>query len=427
MPNNKVLVVGSGGREHALACALSRSTGIEKLYIAPGNAGTAEIGENVPIPADDIDGIFLFAREKEVDLTVVGPEVPLADGITDRFNEEDIHIFGPSEAAAQIEASKVFAKELMLDAGVPTAKSEVFDDYSKAADYIKNLSAPMVVKADGLAAGKGVIIAEDDSEALKAASDILVDKKFGKAGSRIIVEEYLTGEEVSIIAFTDGERVLTMLPSQDHKRVGEGDTGPNTGGMGAYAPAPVIKPEDIALIEETVLLPTIQKLKERGTPYRGVLYAGLMVTDDGYKVLEFNCRFGDPETQAVLPLLNDDLYELCMQCARGKLEIDKLSWRKGAAVSIVAASGGYPGSYKKGYEITGVDEMGGRPYVVVFHAGTEREGGVLKTDGGRVLAVTGLGDDIASARDIAYGAIGEINFKDMYYRMDIAARALKTK
>ncbi|MCP4231039.1 MAG: phosphoribosylamine--glycine ligase [bacterium] len=425
MPNNKVLVIGSGGREHALALALSRSAEIDELYVAPGNAGTAEIAENVPISAGDIDSIFLFAREKEVDLTVVGPEVPLADGIADRFLDEDMHIFGPSEAAAQIEASKVFAKELMHDAGVPTAKSDVFNDYYKAADYISNLSAPMVVKADGLAAGKGVIIAEDDSEALIAANDILVEGKFGEAGSRIIVEEFLTGEETSILAFTDGKKVLTMLPSQDYKRIGDGDTGPNTGGMGAYAPAPVIKPEDIPVIEETVLLPTIQKLKERGMPYRGVLYAGLMVTDDGIKVLEFNCRFGDPETQAVLPLLEDDLFELCMQCARGKLETDKLSWRGGAAVSVVAASGGYPGSYKKGFAITGVETLDGRDDVMVYHAGTERdEEGVLRTDGGRVLAVTGLGDDIASARDTAYGAISKIHFKDMYYREDIAARAL---
>ncbi len=425
MAQRKVLVVGSGGREHALSLVLARSPGFDKLYIAPGNAGTAEIGENVPIDAGDIDNIFLFAREKNIELTVVGPEAPLADGIADRFHEEDMDILGPSEAAAQIEASKIFAKKLMLKAGVPTAKAEVFNDYNEAAGYIKDISGPMVVKADGLAAGKGVIIAENDSEALKAASDILVDGKFGEAGSRIMVEEFLIGEEASILAFTDGERVLTMLPSQDHKRIGEGDTGLNTGGMGAYAPAPVIKSEDVPVIEETILIPIIQQLKKQGMPYRGVLYAGLIVTEDGLKVLEFNCRFGDPETQAVLPLLDDDLYELCKQCARGKLETDKLSWRKGAAVSVVAASGGYPGSYKKGYEITGVDEMGGRPFIIVFHAGTEREGGVLKTNGGRVLAVTGLGDDIASARDIAYGAMSEIHFKDIYYRMDIAARALR--
>ncbi|UCE26214.1 MAG: phosphoribosylamine--glycine ligase [Candidatus Coatesbacteria bacterium] len=421
---DKVLVVGGGGREHALVLALYQSDGVGKVYAAPGNAGTASFAENVDIGDGDIPALRDFASKKSIDLTVVGPEAPLVAGIVDEFQAAGLPVFGPTAAAAQVEGSKVFAKELMLDAGVPTADAYPCETLDDAKRCIAEMGAPVVVKADGLAAGKGVTIAVTEEEAVAAAGAALEEGKFGDSGKRVLIEDYLTGEEASILAVTDGENVVSMIPSQDHKRVYDGDEGPNTGGMGAYAPAPVVDDETLRKIENQVLKPTIKALADAGATYSGALYAGLMFDFEGPKVLEFNCRFGDPETQVVLPLLKSDFYELCAKTAAGNLRDTELEWNRRAAVTVVTVSGGYPGEYKKGFPISGLDALVDDPDIIVYHAGTKLDGDKVVTAGGRVLGVTAIGGDIAKAVKKAYTAVRKIDYKDIYYRKDIAYKAL---
>ncbi len=418
----KVLVVGGGGREHALVWKLKQSPRVKEIFCAPGNAGIASLARCVPIGAEDIPGLLAFARQEKIDLTVVGPEAPLTMGIVDSFSEAGLAIFGPTARAAAIEGSKVLAKEIMAKYGIPTARFAAFSEAGEAAAYIRRLNSPCVVKADGLAAGKGVIVCQTVEEALGAVEDIMVKGVFGAAGSRVVVEEYLTGQEVSILAFTDGETVIPMLPAQDHKQVYDGDRGPNTGGMGAYAPAPVCTPEVYQTALEKILIPTVRAMAAEGRPYRGVLYAGLMVTGEGPRVLEFNARFGDPEAQPVLMLLETDLVEIIEAALSGRLGEKEIRWRPGAAVCVVLASGGYPGPYRKGYPISGLDRV--PPDVVVFHAGTALEDGRVVTAGGRVLGVTAAAETIAAAIEKAYAAVEQIHFEGMHYRRDIGRKAL---
>jgi len=419
-----VLVVGGGGREHALAWAFNNSRQVDRVFVAPGNAGTAEIAENVPVGTGDIEALVKFAQKEKVDLTVVGPEAPLAEGIVDRFAAAKLPIFGPTKKAARVESSKVFAKELALREGIPTAPAEIFDDVEAARRYVDINGAPCVIKADGLAAGKGVTVAMSEEEAFAAIDKMMVEKILGAAGERILIEDYVSGEEASILAITDGERTALMVPSQDHKRLEDGDGGPNTGGMGAYAPAPVIDGKMLKTIAETIIEPTFAGLAKEGITYRGCLYAGLIVDFEGPKLLEFNCRFGDPEAQAVLPLLQDDLFEICAAAAAGKLPEGRLNWRPGAAVSVVAASKGYPGKYEKGCVIKGLDKVAAWDDVIVFHAGTAKEKDKTVTAGGRVLAVTALGISVANAVKRAYDAMGRIHFSGMQYRRDIGYKAV---
>lgn len=434
----RVLVVGSGGREHALAWALARSPQVEHVYVAPGNAGTAwdpnpSAGEwqprsgcsRVPIAARDFDGLIAFAREQHVDLTVVGPEDPLAAGIVDAFQAAGLRAFGPTQAAARIEASKAFAKEFMVRHAIPTARHATFSRYEEALEHLRGVDYDVVVKASGLAAGKGVIVPNSREEAEEALKRIMVDRAFGSAGDEVVIEERLYGQEASVLAFTDGQTVVPMPPAQDHKPVFDGDRGPNTGGMGAYAPAPLVTPALLDEIVRTVLQPAVDGLRAEGTPYVGVLYAGLMITADGPRVLEFNCRFGDPETQVILPLLACDLVDVLEACLDGTLHRADVQWRSGAAVTVVAASEGYPGPYPKGRPITGIEEAEALPGVVVFHAGTERDAeGRLVTAGGRVLNVTAIADDLPQAIHRAYEAMARIHFEGMHYRRDIGRRAL---
>ena len=423
----KTLVIGSGGREDALAWKLSSSPHVEHVYIAPGNAGTATRGTNVDIPVNDISGLRDFAKKEGIDLTVVGPELPLTLGIVDAFTEAGLRVFGPTRAAAAIEGSKAFCKDIMRSAGVPTADYQVFESAEKAREYVENAPLPLVVKADGLAAGKGVIISHERSEALKAIDLIMGERAFGDAGNRVVIEEFLEGEEASYLAITDGEKALALAPAQDHKAVYDGDRGPNTGGRGAYSPAPVITPALEERILETVINPVIRAMAEAGRPYKGVLYAGLMITKSGDpKVLEFNCRFGDPEAQPILMRLEDDLFEILYQCAGEGLGKEKLRWSDRPAVCVVMASGGYPGSYEKGLPISGLDDAGAMDDVVVFHAGTSLDDkGRIVTSGGRVLGVTAMGEDIRAARERAYEAVGKISFEGAYYRKDIAMKAIR--
>ena len=416
----KVLVVGNGGREHALAWKLLQSPQVQQCFCTPGNGGTAllEGCENLSYTVDDFANIARFVQQDKVDLVVVGPEVPLAQGITDYLQGYNIKVFGPTQAGAQIESSKSWAKKLMADAGIAIAQGETFKDADAAKAYIAKQGAPIVVKADKLAAGKGVIVAQTIEEAQTA-----VDELIGTGFSSIVVEEFLQGEEVSILALTDGKTVRPLLPAQDHKRIGEGDTGLNTGGMGAYAPAPIATPELLARVQTEILEPTVTALRQRGINYCGVLYAGLMVTPEGDpKVLEYNCRFGDPETQAVLPLLETPLDELLMACVVGRLEeFPPLQWYDGSAVCVVAASEGYPGSYEKGKVIQGItkaEALGS----TVFQAGTKLEGDTLLTDGGRVLGVTSRGKDFNKAIETVYGCLEAIDFSGQYYRRDIGHR-----
>ncbi|WP_107670827.1 phosphoribosylamine--glycine ligase [Cyanothece sp. BG0011] len=416
----KVLVVGNGGREHALAWKLLQSPQVEQCFCTPGNGGTAllERCENLPYAVDDFGNIAEYVQKHKIDFVVVGPEVPLAKGITDYLQRYNIKVFGPTQAGAQIESSKSWAKKLMADAGIAIAQGETFTDAEAAKAYITQQGAPIVVKADNLAAGKGVIVAQTVEEA-QAAVDELMTTGF----NLIVVEECLQGEEVSILALTDGKTVRPLLPAQDHKRIGEGDTGPNTGGMGAYAPAPIATPELLERVQQEILEPTVSALRQQGINYCGVLYAGLMVTPEGDpKVLEYNCRFGDPETQAVLPLLETPLDELLMACIEGRLnEFAPLQWYDGSAVCVVAASEGYPGSYEKGKVITGITEaetLGS----TVFQAGTKLDGECLFTDGGRVLGVTSRGQDFNEAIETVYGCIEAIDFSGKYYRRDIGHR-----
>ncbi|MBZ8182780.1 phosphoribosylamine--glycine ligase [Oscillatoria salina] len=416
----KVLVVGSGGREHALAWKLLQSKRITGVYCVPGNGGTAVMKgcKNLPLRVDDFEGISRFLEVHGIPLVVVGPELPLSMGIADYLKDLNVMVFGPNKAGAQIEASKSWAKELMLSANVPTPKAEMFAEAETAIAYVEKQGAPIVIKADGLAAGKGVIVAQTVPEATTAIASL-----FQKGFSKVLVEEYLTGQEVSVLALTDGKTVRPLLPAQDHKRIGEGDTGENTGGMGAYAPAPIVTPELMSRIEREILQPTVEALVQRGIDYRGVLYAGLMITPEGTpKVLEFNCRFGDPETQAILPLLDTPLEQLFIACCEGKLaEQPPIAWKQGSAITVVASSPGYPGKYQKGLAIAGIEQAENFG-AIVFHAGTKLKQQQLVTDGGRVLNVTAVGENFSVAKTKAYQGIEKIQFEGIYYRRDIGHR-----
>ncbi len=420
----KILVIGSGGREHAIAWKLARSKKVTRLFIAPGNPGTAPHGENVLIPAEDIEGLKSFALKERVDLTVVGPELPLTLGIADAFENAGLKIFGPSKAASELEASKVFSKELMVRHKIPTAFFKKFDDPELAKTYTETHRPPLVVKADGLAAGKGVIICRSKEEASDAIDIIMTKKAFGGAGKRIVVEEFLEGEEASFLAITDGKTVIPLAPAQDHKAIYDGDKGPNTGGMGAYSPAPVISPGMEKEIMDTIMVPTVRAMAEEGRLYKGILYAGLMINGGKPKVLEFNVRFGDPETQPIMMRLQDDLSDLLLSAVEGKLSGVKLRWSDKASVCVVMSSKGYPGNYEKGKEIHGLKEASQLKDVMVFHAGTAFKDGRIVTSGGRVLGVTALGSDIKEAIDRAYGAVREISWEGAYFRTDIGKKAV---
>lgn len=420
----RIIVIGNGGREHALAWKLLQSPTVDRVYCIPGNGGTASLDrcENVSLAMDDFAAIAQWAKTHQVNGVVVGPEAPLALGITDALRERDIPVFGPTQAGAQIEASKTWAKSLMEAAGIPTAKAASFTDVHRAQAYVKEQGAPIVIKADGLAAGKGVTVAMTEAEALQAISTSFAGK-FGAAGQQVLIEEYLTGQEVSVLALTDGITLRPLLPAQDHKRIGEGDTGPNTGGMGAYAPVPLVTPDLMRRIQTEVLEPTLQTLRSQGIDYRGVLYAGLMITPEGEpKVIEFNCRFGDPETQVVLPLLDVPLCDLLMACAEQKLkEFGPIAWKTGVCGCAVLAAGGYPGDYAKGDEIQGL-EQAEQHGAIVFQAGTSAKDGKIYTDGGRVLAVSALAPTYDAAFAQIDAAIAAIHFANAYYRRDIGHR-----
>jgi len=423
----KVLLVGGGGREHAMAWKIAKSPLLGRLFVAPGNAGIAALGpaaECVDIAADDVDRLLSFATSERIDLTIVGPEAPLIAGLADRFTAAGLTVFGPTAAAARIEGSKAYAKALMHRLGVPTAESRTFTDAAAARGYLKSLAPPYVVKADGLAAGKGVVIAQKLAEAEAAVADMLEGGAFGAAGRTVVIEEFLTGEEASFLVFTDGTTVVPMVGAQDHKRIHDGDKGPNTGGMGAYSPAPVLTDALARRVLDEVMRPVIQALAAEGHPFCGVLYAGLMIDGERYKVLEFNARLGDPETQPILARLEGDLLEICAAAARGRLAQVDVRWSPNAAVCVVMASAGYPASATKGDLITGIADAEAYEGVTVFHAGTARQGDGVVTAGGRVLGVTATAPDIRAAIDLAYNACGRIRFAGMQFRRDIGARAL---
>jgi len=420
----RILVIGSGGREHALTWKISQSKNAKKIFCAPGNGGIKEVAELVNIKADDVDELLKFAKENKIDLTIAGPEAPLVKGIVDEFTKQGLKIFGPTRDLAMLEGSKVFAKETMKKFGVPTAGFKVFTDAEEAREYLRKKGAPIVVKADGLAAGKGVIVASSIKEAERAIEDILIKKIFGTAGDRLILEDCLAGEEASILVFSDGKTVAPLVSSQDHKRIFDNDKGPNTGGMGAYSPAPVVSGKLFDEIIDGVFRPIIDGFAKEGKFYKGVLYGGIMMTNKGPMVLEFNVRFGDPETQAILPRLKSDLVDVALACIDGGLDKIKLEWDERPCLCVVAASRGYPGSYEKHKEIKGLEEARGVKDSVVFHAGTVSEDGEVFTNGGRVLGVTGLGSDIKSAKEVAYKAAGKIKFDGIYYRNDIGYKAI---
>ena len=420
----RLLVVGSGGREHALAWALQRSPEVDAVFVTPGNGGTSQVATNVLIAAEDVAAITAYAVAERMDLVVIGPEVPLALGLTDALQQAHIRVFGPSAAAARLESSKVFSKDFMRANAIPTAAYAAFTDYHTAQDYLAAQQAPIVIKASGLAAGKGVIICQTIAEAQAALRSIMVDMAFGAAGDKVVIEEFLTGQEVSVLAFCDGRTVAPMILAQDHKAAFDGDRGPNTGGMGCYAPAAVLDQAMQRAVMTQVLLPVIHGMARQGTPYVGVLYAGLMLTQQGFRVLEFNCRFGDPETQVILPLLETSLAEVLLACVAGGLDQIQLRWRQGAAACVVLAAGGYPGHYRKGDIITGLDQAAKQSNTLIFHAGTIRQGDTIRTSGGRVLGVTATGDNLADAIKTAYAAVDLIHWSDMTYRRDIGARGL---
>ncbi len=418
-----ILVIGSGGREHTLCWKLKQSPDVKGLYCAPGNGGTLADAVNVDLSVSEHQEVIDFCKEKNIDLVIVGPEAPLAVGIADDLEGAGISVFGPSYAASRIESSKIFAKELMGRYNVPTASFRIFDDFKKAEDHIRSEGAPIVIKAYGLAAGKGVIVTEDVEEAVNAARAMLVKGEFGSAGQKIIVEECLTGEEASILVITDGTNIIPLASSQDHKRVYDGDKGPNTGGMGAYSPAPAVNNELFNEVMETIIRPTVDGMRNEGIIYKGVLYAGIMITDSGPKALEYNVRFGDPETQVILPRMKSDLAGLLMRTASGDLSGAGIEWDERECVCVVLASGGYPGGYEKGKRITGLEEAAAEG-ALVFHAGTRLEDGDLVTSGGRVLNVAGMGDGIKEAVANTYKAVGKIHFDGMHYRKDIGYRAI---
>ncbi|MGB2615301.1 MAG: phosphoribosylamine--glycine ligase [Phycisphaerae bacterium] len=421
----RILLVGSGGREHALAWKLAQSPHCDKLYAAPGNPGMARCAECVPIQAEDLDGLLKFATEKKIGLTVVGPEQPLVAGIVDRFRAAGLRIFGPTREAAQVEGSKEWAKTVMMHHAVPTAEFRLFTKLRDALRYIEQHEEPLVVKASGLAAGKGVFVCANQDEARGAVENILKDRTFGASGDTVVIEERLVGEEASILALVDSRSIYVLESSQDHKAAFDGDKGPNTGGMGAYSPAPIVTPHIQSQIEREILVPMVHGMKIEGAPFSGLLYAGVMVTAGGPKVLEFNCRFGDPEAQPLLVRLKSDLVEALEATMDGRLEETTLQWDARPAVCVVMASGGYPDAYEKGKEITGLEAAEAMEDVVVFHAGTRAEGGKIYTHGGRVLGVTALGKDISEARDRAYEAVQAIRFHRAHWRTDIAVKAIR--
>ncbi len=417
----RVLVVGSGGREHTIVWALKKSSKVKEVYCAPGNAGIAQLAECVPIQVNQFEELAQFAIDMVVDLVVVGPEDPLFEGLVDYLEERNVPVFGPRKNAAIIEGSKVFTKDLMKKYNIPTAAYETFTEFDAAVDYLYKQQAPIVIKADGLAAGKGVTVAATLEEAEQALRDIMVDKVFGEAGNQVVIEECLVGQEMSILAFVDGTVVRPMVPSQDHKPVFDNDEGPNTGGMGTYSPVPHIPQSVVDEAIETILIPTAKAMAAEGRYFRGVLYAGLMLTENGPKTIEFNCRFGDPETQVVLPRLETDLVDIFLAAINGRLADMDISWSDQAAVCVVLASGGYPGPYEKGIPISGLDEV---QQSIVFHAGTAQKDGQFVTNGGRLLGVTALGENIADARTKAYADAERIQYEGRHYRTDIAKRAL---
>lgn len=424
----KVLLLGSGGREHAIAFKIAESPLLSELFIAPGNPGTASLGKNINLSLSDNAGILEFCRENRIELVVVGPEQPLTDGIADLLREAGIKVFGPNKNAAVIEGEKSFSKNLMKKYSIPTAAFEVFlkEEYSKAVEYVKKSSFPLVIKADGLAAGKGVLICPDLSSALEGLEDCFGKNVFGNAGSKVVIEEFMTGEEASIFAVTDGEDYLVLPSAQDHKRIYDGDEGKNTGGMGAYSPAPLVNSALLKEVEEKIIAPTLAAMKNEGRTYNGCLYCGLMITSEGAKVVEFNCRFGDPETQAVLPLIDGDLLELFYSAASGKINKDSVKYSGGSAVCVVAASKGYPDSFEKGFEILGLNSVD-KESIKVFHAGTKMDNGKIVTSGGRVLGVTAVikENNLKACKELAYEALTKISFGNIYFRSDIADKGIK--
>jgi len=422
VPEMKILLIGSGGREHALAWKIRQSAQCEKLFCAPGNAGTSQIAENIPINAEDIKALLDFVRKEKISLTVVGPDNSLALGIVDEFEAKGMKIFGPGKKAAMIESSKIFAKKLMQKYNIPTAFAQEFSSPEEAVAFVKKKGAPIVVKADGLALGKGVIICNSVSEAENAVKKIMVEKAFGSAGEKILLEEFLEGEEASYFAFSDGKNILPLVSSQDHKQVFDDDKGPNTGGMGAYSPAPVVSKAVEKKILQGIMQKTINAMRSEGTPYKGVLYAGLMIKGGEAKVIEFNARFGDPETQAILPRMESDIVEIMLACIEGKLAEKKIFWGENPCTCVVLASGGYPGHYEKNKEIFGLQKTGS---AIVFHAGTKTENGKILTNGGRVLGVSALGKTIEESIQNAYSAVSKISFEKMHFRKDIGKKALK--
>lgn len=422
----KILLVGSGGREHALAWKIAQSPHCDTLYCAPGNPGTAEVGENVPVKAEDVDGIVAAATEKGVELVVVGPEDPLAAGLADAVRAAGVLCFGPAAEGARLEADKAYAKELMRSAAIPTAEARIFKKFTPARDYVLSRDQGVVVKAAGLAKGKGVFVCPEPHLAVRPLEQIINERLFGDAGNTVVIEEMLTGQEASILALCDGRNIYTLEASQDHKPIGDGDTGPNTGGMGAYSPTPVVDEDVTARIEREILVPIVDAMRRSFGRYEGCLYAGLMMTPAGPKVLEFNCRFGDPETQPLVMRLKGDLVEAMVATCRHRLEEATLTWDPRPAVCVVMASGGYPGAYEKGFEITGIEAAEGLGDVKVFHAGTAMADGKLVNNGGRVLGVTALGETIADAQKRTYQAVEKIHWQDCYYRKDIADKAIKT-
>jgi phosphoribosylamine--glycine ligase len=421
----KVLVIGSGGREHALVWKIAQSQLVKKIYCAPGNAGTGMMVENVDLAVDNLPGLLAFARKVGIDLTVVGPELPLSLGIVDLFEDHHLKVFGARKNAALIEASKSFAKEIMQKYGIPTAAYEVFTEVEPALDFIEQVGAPIVVKADGLAAGKGVVVARTRDEAEAAVLEMLAGNALGSAGSQVVIEEYLEGEEASFLAFTDGKRIIPLASAQDHKPVFDNDLGPNTGGMGAYSPAPVVTPVIHEMVMEQVMRRAVDGMAAEGRPYRGVLYAGLMIKDGGFKVLEFNARFGDPECQPLLMRLKSDIVPVLMAVAMGDLSGITLEWHDAATICVALAAEGYPGEYRKGDRISGLEQAAEMKDLMVFHAGTSMQGGHCVTNGGRVLGVTALGATVKEAIDRAYAGVGLISWPGVHFRKDIGKKALK--
>lgn len=422
-----VAIIGSGGREHALAHKIKQSPSLTKLYLIPGNPGTKFLGENVNIASSEQQKILQFCKEKNIDLVIVGPEQPLVEGLANILRDNQINVFGPNKEAAQIESSKYFAKKVMKEAGVPTANYIPFNSnmFGAAREFIKQKKYPCVIKADGLAAGKGVFVCNNSDEAEQALNLIFNDKIFGASGDRVLVEEFLAGEEISVFAICDGNEFVCLPASQDHKRIGDNDTGKNTGGMGAFAPAPIVTPKMFEEIKNRIFFPVVQTLKKRNAPFIGCLYAGLIITAEGPKVIEFNCRFGDPETQVVLPIVKGDFLHLLFTAACGQVDKASVDYNGGSSVCVVAASKGYPDSFQKGFEIKGLDELSAD--IVVYHSGTKEENGKILTNGGRVLGVTSVLPDfnLSLAKDRAYKALGKIHFENIYYRKDISDKALK--